>query len=514
MHKINRFHLKEKTVTRIFSLLALFLFSILFYYSIGMTWENTKDPTNEFVYFHPDSIPWNIWWLGIALLLFFLIYRAQDRFLKRINMTALAGIVCLTAALFSIYWVNASNTGPQADQNQLCDLAQAFDLGDCSSLERGGYAGKNIHQLGMITILRILFRLFGAGNYRAFQYFSALLVPLIIFSGYRIVKRITLENKHAELSYLLLMLFCVPLYGYVPFVYGEICSLAFLSLSAWMLLDSLYRFSPVKAVLLGISMGLAILMRQNTLIFLIAFAIVIAVKLIDRRRIQTAVIGICLLAGAAAGQLVIQAIYSPLIPADSKPTPSILYIVMGTDIDDNSAGWYNGYHDRVYKEYDYDPEQASQQGYSDLKAFMETCMEDPAYATEFYYKKMNTQWNVPMYQCLAMNNLIVGSQSPLAENVYSGTLRDRLKDFTNIYQLLIYGGVLALLLLQRKRWTRIESYVLLIGIFGGFLFSLIWEAKTRYVFPYFIMMIPYAAAGIPAAVRWLEKKAARSKGAA
>ena len=37
--------------------------------------------------------------------------------------------------------------------------------------------------------------------------------------------------------------------------------------------------------------------------------------------------------------------------------------------------------------------------------------------------------------------------------------------------------------------------MLLIAVLGGFFFSVIWEAKARYVFPYFMMMLPYAAMG-------------------
>ena len=53
-----------------------------------------------------------------------------------------------------------------------------------------------------------------------------------------------------------------------------------------------------------------------------------------------------------------------------------------------------------------------------------------------------------------------------------------------------------MLFIVHKRWSNIENYLLLIGVFGGFLFTLIWEAKTRYAFPYYILMIPYAAIGI------------------
>lgn len=82
----------------------------------------------------------------------------------------------------------------------------------------------------------------------------------------------------------------------------------------------------------------------------------------------------------------------------------------------------------------------------------------------------------------------------------------------NIYQLLVYGAVLFLLSVKRKEWRQIDRYILLVGIFGGFLFSILWEAKTRYVFPYFLMVLPYAAVGINAAgIRIRNRVAGRIK---
>lgn len=101
-----------------------------------------------------------------------------------------------------------------------------------------------------------------------------------------------------------------------------------------------------------------------------------------------------------------------------------------------------------------------------------------------------------MYQCLVMNNYIIGDQSRLVNSVYNGKLRILSQKIMNIYQLLIYGSVLFVFVAKRKEWMYLEHYVLLIGIFGGFLFSLMWETKARYVFPYFLFMIPYAAVGL------------------
>lgn len=64
------------------------------------------------------------------------------------------------------------------------------------------------------------------------------------------------------------------------------------------------------------------------------------------------------------------------------------------------------------------------------------------------------------------------------------------------FQLLLYGSIFFLLIIRRRDYNSIESYVLLIAVFGGFLFSLMWEAKTRYVMPYLFMQIPYMAIGV------------------
>ena len=53
-----------------------------------------------------------------------------------------------------------------------------------------------------------------------------------------------------------------------------------------------------------------------------------------------------------------------------------------------------------------------------------------------------------------------------------------------------------LLISRRKKREPLENEILLIVILGGILFHMLWEAKSRYVLPYFVMMLPMAAAGL------------------
>ena len=45
--------------------------------------------------------------------------------------------------------------------------------------------------------------------------------------------------------------------------------------------------------------------------------------------------------------------------------------------------------------------------------------------------------------------------------------------------------------------------VLAYTIFGGFLFSMLWEAKARYILPYLIYGLPLAAIGLKSFFRFL-----------
>lgn len=53
------------------------------------------------------------------------------------------------------------------------------------------------------------------------------------------------------------------------------------------------------------------------------------------------------------------------------------------------------------------------------------------------------------------------------------------------HQSIIYLGACGFCISGAIRWRKKKI--------GGFLFSVIWETGARYVLPYFVMLIPYAA---------------------
>lgn len=496
----------EKGLSRVFNTFSIVVFAMLFCFSFSSSWVTQRDLQQEYVHYVPDSMVYNLLGIVVVLLLGGLVCYGEKKHPLKCNMDIVAAVFCVISVVFSVYWVSAASTSPQGDQHAIILCAEEFAAGDYSRLEKGEYVGIYPQQLGLISFTGILFDLFGVGNYRAFQYFNAHMVGLLIFSGYQIIKKLTKGNKRIELFYLLMMSVCVPLYCYVPFVYGEIGSTSLVMFAAWMLLSAFDKFSYAKIILMSVALGFAVQLRKNALIFVVAFLIVLLIRLFRGVKKQD-IIAVC---GALLGVILFQACidytYGKLTPEDSQATPNIAYIAMGVNDDNGNAGWHNGYDQDVIRENDFDAKKAGEASKEYLAQFVAKCKANPGYAVDFYYRKINMQWNVPMYQCLAMNSWIAEGQSKFVESVYFGKLRGIVEGYMNIYQLVVFGSILFLLLSKRKEWNSIENYLLLIGVFGGFLFSIIWEAKARYVFPYFIIMLPYAAIGIHECLDKLIKK--------
>lgn len=487
----------ESILTRIFRVVCAAVFVVLWISCFAWTGKNGS---SEYIYFTKDNPLINLLGLAAALGVIFCLGKAGGYVREQRRMDLLAFLVSLTCMALAVYWVWASNTGVRADQAQLVENAVSFSKGDFHSLERGGYMAKCQHQLGMVTLIRALFALFGTQDYRIVQYFNAVMAALLIYSGYQLAKRLSQENAKAEIVYLFMAMTCFPIYGFVPYVYGEISSTALIMLAAWMLYDCLQNMVWWKWLILLGSVGLAFQLRRNTAVMIIGFAVVLCIRLLAEPSLRLGVTLAGVLLGLLLSQLGIRALYGRYIAEDAKSIPAALYIAMGThDTYADAPGWFDGTNHIRYDECGHDYDMAKEAAERDIRAFAERCAAEPQYAVRFYSLKWNTQWNAPMYQCLAVTNEIVGEQRFPAGNLYFTRMGQAMVLLLNIHQLIVYGGVLCFLVLNGGRKREIAPYVLLVGIFGGFLFSLLWEAATRYVFPYMVFMIPYAAVGV---IQW------------
>lgn len=66
--------------------------------------------------------------------------------------------------------------------------------------------------------------------------------------------------------------------------------------------------------------------------------------------------------------------------------------------------------------------------------------------------------------------------------------------YLNLFQPVILAGRVLYFCLSGQKQRR-ENFLLIVTVFGGFLFHIFWEAKSQYVFPYFLLIFPYSVQG-------------------
>jgi hypothetical protein len=231
---------------------------------------------------------------------------------------------------------------------------------------------------------------------------------------------------------------------------------------------------------------------------LIAFACVLAVSGIGKRQWKPFLMIAILLASFLGGRWALRTVYEKRADITMNDgAPMILYVAMGLQQGEGAPGWSNGYILHAYWGVsDFDSEAATAMGIEDIKSSIKGFEEDPLYAGSFFSEKFASQWNDPTYECFAMTHINGWARCGVVNSMYYGKLHTLMIWFMDQYQSLIFAGVFLWILFGFWRKKDLEQQILLITVFGGFLFHMIWEAKGRYILPYFVMLLPMAAVGL------------------
>ncbi|MCI8374548.1 MAG: hypothetical protein HFI29_03810 [Lachnospiraceae bacterium] len=400
----------------------------------------------------------------------------------------------------SLLWTAVSHTYPEADQKAVSWVAYLTSQNNFLFFEHGKYMQIYPNQLGLTAILEGLYRLAGEENHKLFMYVTALSNGAVVYLLYKITKKLFHSEKINALV-LLLSMGCIQIMLYTTFLYGIMLGLS-LALASFLFLlycleektwggkKLLYGF--LSAVLIGLS----IQVKNNYSIFLVALALLLLYKALEQRKLWPVLMAFFLIFTSALMGKGLTAFYEARsgIPITGG-MPKTLWIAMGMQEGERAEGWYNGFNYNTFLKTDCDPKKSSAIAKEAIEESLEGFVSDPLYALSFYYKKTASQWNEPTYEALWVNQFHQGDFSVIVQSIYEGKLYTLLHEYMNGYQSLIFGAAF-LCLLYRRRSFKPEQLFLLLVILGGFAFHTLWEAKSQYIFPYFVILLPYGAAGI------------------
>lgn len=427
--------------------------------------------------------------------------KRKIRFTGSYDKAVLMVIGCwgIVAAL----WILCSMEEPMHDSANVLLAARQMRQYNFSSFIRNGYLSVWAGNRGLALFFYLISFIIGVDNYIVLQLLNVVAGMVIFFLLYKMIGEEWGKGKRMAFYAVVLCACFLPLLLYTTFIYGDIYGLC---LAVMALYAQLKYFSGRKYFWMVLSVffiALAVLLKMNYVIILIAMAIVMLYDILLNKDWKKSLIYLMIcIAGTMGGRIGSNMLLENITRMEmGEGVPSEAWIAMGLQEGGGTAGSYNGYNLKVYEENGYNNQCTKEAARENIRESLQKFKENPEYMVSFLARKVANQWNNP--GCGMLNNGIEMKRglSRIINSVKAGGAKTLFRNLLNIYQVWILLGAVSYIVLKKGK-TDYEWIFFLIFL-GGFAFHLFWEAGSRYAFPYYLLLIPYSCMGLSS----LEEKA-------
>lgn len=257
---------------------------------------------------------------------------------------------------------------------------------------------------------------------------------------------------------------------------------------------------------------IGIVVKSNISILLVAAVIAVILNAVCKKRYHMLVLIVLMTVLPKLFSGTVENIYVNRAGLSEFPEgiPQIAWVAMSmqeTDEGGYACGWYNSYNWNIYRQCGYDREVTTQACLDNLKQSVNKFMHEQRYSLNYFYKKFTSQWNAPTFQSMISNEWSTrhtDKTTGIAHYFIFEKGRDILYEWMNIYHFIMFFLTAAYLLQKHNEWSLPKAYFIL-NIFGGFLFHMIWEAQSRYILGYFVLMLPLAAYGLNSMLKGMDR---------
>lgn len=316
----------------IFLILASVVFVSTTPYDVFVTRNATEIPI---IKLHP------VYQLYIFLIAALILVKAQG-ILSKIQSRILFMFLILLVTLVCVYLAfNLDTYLRVADPGVCVRAARDFNLGKYSELHNGGYLCMYPYQLYWVSWLRILLSIHN--SVRFLYYFNALISVATIVCIYAITCEL-IQNDAVRNNAIILAALFLPVIFNTLFVYANVLALFLTTFSIWLLIHGInnQKYSYVFCSLFPVVV--ASLIKNNYLIALIAFFIVLFFTKIKKLRvILMLLISVCFI---TFSNLTINHYYSEMSHTTvnvKSGVPKSGFIVMGLQENGPKSGWFSDF---------------------------------------------------------------------------------------------------------------------------------------------------------------------------
>ncbi|MBQ8927831.1 MAG: hypothetical protein IJ055_06115 [Oscillospiraceae bacterium] len=455
----------------------------------------------ETVVYHNDNVLANLFMLCLCGLVCFLVMP----YLKKLPLWAELVFLSAWTILLGAVWVNSSMVAPSEDSSMVTGAAMGFAKGDFSALE-GRYFRNYSFQLGYVFFTEILIRIAGLFGTVERPLFIETLNAVFLagtYAGLVLINHTVFKDQRVRHLTVFLLAFGAQPIIFCTFLYGILPGLCF---AVWALYLEIVYFKKDKlwcGILSVLCIALAVLIKSNYSITLVAMVCIAFVKLFSRKK-QLLRDGILLVAGVlltVSLSPMVKYMYERRSGMDlEEQVPFISWFAMGLNeptFPDTGPGWYRASSTvGNFETYGFDPDAAAAASRQNIRDRLAYFRENPQYANDFFARKFVSQWNETTYQSIWNNQVRrqYEDKGPIAAKI-CGDWQSGTERWMDLYAQLIFAGVFLGVAAALKNRDFLSMSVPLV-ILGGVMYHMLSEAKSQYAMPYFILMMGFAAYGI------------------
>ena len=497
---------KEKLVKGMIRIVILAIIFILIFLGIMATiltayFGNTYESYTEKILYKTDHILIQIVGIIIGIVLIYGIYQL---FLRCKNKYILIALSLLYVAA-SVCWILMSKSPLRADARVVEACAREFVEGNFLYLHFGQYLYNHPLQLGIVLAMEFVYRITGMDNAIIFKFLNVGFSLIAILYLCKITK-LLFQNENIQKLFYILTAGCIILVLFNVLVYGNIVGLMFGMIALYYTLKYLENKKWQYLLWIVLSMTLATILKSNFQVYMIGIVIVLILDLFKEFKIQTIVaMLIMFLCVFSSSSLIIEWMEKRTGLEIGSGIPMVSYIHMGmARPSDRASGWYNAEVnvEKTFEEAGYQPEVASKMSKEGIKERLKDMMNTPIDTIKFYGDKILSTWLEPAFQTLwtaepqeRFEEVPEIAGNKILISIYDGKLNTILLKYLDIFAILIYVSAAYYCISNFKKIGK-KEFLLLVIFLGGFLFHILWETKSIYAIPYFVLLLPYAAAGI------------------
>ena len=410
------------------------------------------------------------------------------------------GILYLLFLAAGLLFIGLTQLRPISDPADLIEIADRMTRGEFPQfMPNDGYLWRNPHQMGIVLLCYWLTLLFGEQSWLAFMVLNlfALVWGLELVGG---TAGLMWPEKgfRVRWSVRIAYVLFVPYFLYVTFIYGMVLSFVLSLAAMYMTLRYIREKKWSYGIPAAFFIALAVVVKPNSLIMLTAMLLFLGYDMVmEKKKLRTLAV---IVMAVLFRTILLWGVDSFMSMKSGYPISDgqamLGFVAMGLQESNFGPGAYNGLSVTLYEQAGYDTAENTRMAWESIRNTMRRFMGDKSEAVRWLGRKIAFQWNDPAFGGIDVNRNRPSAIQipPLLDSLVHGRAGYIILGYLNVLQPVILAGSVAYFLLENRKEHR-ENLLLITAVIGGFIFHIFWEAKSQYVLPYFLLVIPYSVRG-------------------